>query len=249
MLTDHQTLRYSRHLLLQQVGEDGQLKLQQAKVLLIGLGGLGSPAGLYLAAAGIGELHLVDHDQVELSNLQRQILYRESDVGEDKVEAAERQLSDLNDDIELVIHAEKVTANNAPELVQGIDVVLDCTDNFAVRHVINAACQQAGVPLVSGAAIRLEGQLSVFDFRDSQSPCYACLYPPSGQEPKLNCANSGVIGPVLGVIASLQALAAIKLLLGLPVDTAKLQLFDALHGDWQQFAITRSANCPVCAAR
>ncbi|MBD1391363.1 HesA/MoeB/ThiF family protein [Neiella sp. HB171785] len=247
MLTDHQTLRYSRHLLLQQVGEGGQLQLQQAKVLLIGLGGLGSPAALYLAAAGIGELHLVDHDQVEISNLQRQILYRESDVGEDKVEAAERQLSDLNDDIELVIHAEKVTASNALTLVQGMDVVLDCTDNFAVRHAINAACKQAAVPLVSGAAIRLEGQLSVFDFRDAQSPCYACLCSPTGQEPKLNCANSGVLGPVLGVIASLQALAAIKLILGLPVVKGQLQLFDALHGDWQQFAIARSSQCPVCA--
>ncbi|MBW8192242.1 HesA/MoeB/ThiF family protein [Neiella marina] len=247
MLTDRQTLRYSRHLLLEQVGEAGQLKLSNAKVLIVGLGGLGSPAALYLAAAGVGELHLVDHDTVELSNLQRQILYRLSDVSEAKVDAAERQLTALNDDLELVLHEAQINSSNADELVGDVDLVLDCTDNFAARHAINAACHSAQIPLVSGAAIRLEGQLAVFDFRQTESPCYACLYPQTGQEPQLNCANSGVLGPVLGVIASMQALAAIKLIVGLPVTTAKLELFDGLHSQWQQFAITPSSSCAVCS--
>lgn len=248
MLTDRQTLRYSRHLLLEQVGEGGQIKLSNAKVLVVGLGGLGSPAALYLAAAGVGELHLVDDDAVELTNLQRQILYRESDLGDGKVDAAERQLTELNDDIAIYRHTELIDSNNAAELVSEMDVVLDCTDNFASRHAINAACQQAKIPLVSGAAIRLEGQFAVFDFRQSDSSCYACLYPQTGHEPQLNCANSGVLGPVLGIIASMQALAAIKLVVGLPVEASKLQLFDGLHNQWQQFAIARSTKCTVCGS-
>lgn len=248
MLTDHQTLRYSRHLLLEQVGEQGQLALSRAKVLIIGVGGLGSPAALYLAAAGVGELHLADGDQVELSNLQRQIIFSESDEGEPKVEAAERRLSELNSDIELVLHDEPVHEESLAELVADVDVVLDCTDNFKTRHQINAACQQAQVPLVSGAAIRFEGQLCVFDFKASSGPCYNCLYPQDGAEPQMNCANSGVVGPVLGVIASLQALSAIKLIVGLPVAHGQLQLFDGLTGDWQKFNLPQREGCSVCGS-
>lgn len=246
MLTDHQTLRYSRHLLLEQVGEEGQLALTQAKVMIIGVGGLGSPAALYLASAGVGELHLADGDQVELSNLQRQILFSESDQGEPKVDAAERRLSELNSEIELALHPEHVDETNLAQLVADMDVVLDCTDNFKTRHLINHACQQAEVALVSGAAIRFEGQLCVFDFKRQHGPCYNCLYPQGGAEPQMNCANSGVLGPVLGVVASLQALNAIKLLLGLPVKHGVLQLFDGFSGEWQSFNLPQRSDCPVC---
>ena len=246
MLSDHQTLRYSRHLLLEQVGEEGQLALTQAKVLVIGVGGLGSPVALYLAASGIGELHLADGDSVELSNLQRQILFSEQDVGEAKVAAAERRLTDLNSDIDIVLHEEQVDQDNLPALVANMDVVLDCTDNFKTRHQINQACQQAKVPLVSGAAIRFEGQLSVFDFKAHTGPCYNCLYPQGGKEPQMNCANSGVLGPVLGVIASLQALNALKLVMDLPVNHGQLQLFDGLTGEWQTFTLPQRQDCLVC---
>lgn len=246
MLTDQQTLRYSRHLLMEQIGEQGQFALTNSKVLIIGVGGLGSPAALYLAAAGVGELHLADGDDIELSNLQRQILFSESDVGESKVEAAERRLADLNSDIELVLHPEHVNEESLTELVADMDVVLDCTDNFRTRHLINRACKLAQVPLVSGAAIRFEGQLCVFDFKNQTGPCYNCLYPQGGQEPQMNCANSGVVGPVLGVIASLQALNAIKLIVGLPVAHGQLQLFDGLSGDWQSFNLPQRRDCPVC---
>ena len=248
MLTDQQTLRYSRHLLLEQIGEQGQLALTHSKVLIIGVGGLGSPAALYLAAAGVGELHLADGDDIELSNLQRQIVFSEFDVGESKVEAAERRLSELNSDIELVLHPEHVNENTLADLVADMDVVLDCTDNFKTRHLINCACQLAQVPLVSGAAIRFEGQLCVFDFKNQPSPCYNCLYPQGGQEPQMNCANSGVVGPVLGVVASLQALSAMKLIIGLPVAHGVLQLFDGLNCDWQKFNLPQRHDCSVCRA-
>ncbi|MCM2681078.1 HesA/MoeB/ThiF family protein [Echinimonas agarilytica] len=247
MLNDRQMMRYSRHLLLEKVGEKGQLALQSAKVLVIGVGGLGSPVALYLAAAGVGELHLADGDSVELSNLQRQIIFSEHDVDELKVDAAERRLQELNDDIEIRVHPQHIDVQNCVDLIADMDVVLDCTDNFKTRHMINAACREQEVPLVSGAAIRLEGQLAVFDFRQPESPCYGCLYPAGSKEPQLNCANSGVLGPVLGVIASLQALSALKLLMGLPVETAKIKLFDGLSGDWQTFGIAKSSACD-CAS-
>lgn len=248
MLTDQQTLRYSRHLLLEQVGEQGQIALTNAKVLIIGVGGLGSPAALYLAAAGVGELHLADGDTVELSNLQRQILFAEMDEGEAKVDAAVRRLSELNSEIELQLHPDYISAETIHELVTDMDVVLDCTDNFKIRHLINQACQQAKVPLVSGAAIRFEGQLCVFDFQQHDGPCYNCLYPQGGQEPQMNCANSGVVGPVLGVIASLQALSAIKLIIGLPVSHGQLQLFDGLSGSWQQLNLPKRPGCNICSS-
>lgn len=242
-LSIEQSKRFSRHLLLEQVGEAGQLKLQQAKVMIIGLGGLGNPAALYLAAAGVGELHLVDGDSVEVSNLQRQILFREQDVDELKVDAAQRNLEDINSRIELIPHATAVNDENIDALLQQVDVVLDCTDNFRSRRLINKACRAAGIPLVSGAAIRFEGQLALFDFRQPNSPCYQCLYPEGRKEPQLNCANSGVLGPILGVIASMQALTAIKLIVGLPAQAGQLQLFDGLTMRWQSFQIKPAAEC------
>lgn len=242
-LSIEQSKRFSRHLLLEQVGEVGQLKLQQAKVMIIGLGGLGNPAALYLAAAGVGELHLVDGDSVEVSNLQRQILFREQDVDELKVDAAQRNLEDVNSRIELIPHATAVNDENIDALLQQVDVVLDCTDNFCSRRLINKACRAAGIPLVSGAAIRFEGQLVLFDFRQPDSPCYQCLYPEGRKEPQLNCANSGVLGPILGVIASMQALTAIKLIVGLPAQAGQLQLFDGLTMRWQSFQIKPAAEC------
>jgi len=242
-LTDAQAKRFSRHLLLEQIGETGQLKLQRASVMIIGLGGLGNPAALYLAAAGVGTLHLVDGDSVELSNLQRQILFREQDLGELKVDAAQRNLEDINSRIDLIAHASQVDEANIAPLLGQVDLVLDCTDNFASRQLINKACKAAAIPLVSAAAIRFEGQLILFDFRQPDSPCYACLYPAAAAEPQLNCANAGVIGPVLGVVASMQALTAIKLLVGLPAQAARLQLFDGLSMGWQSFQLQPAPGC------
>ena len=242
-LTSQQTKRFSRHLLLEQIGEAGQLKLAQAKVMIIGLGGLGNPAALYLAAAGIGELHLVDGDSIEISNLQRQILFREQDLNELKVTAAQRNLEELNSRLELICHPSAVDETNVAHLVAEVDIVLDCTDNFATRRLISRACKTARIPLISGAAIRFEGQLILFDFRQPDSPCYQCLYPAGQAEPQLNCANSGVLGPILGVIASMQALTAIKLLLGLPAQAGQLQLFDGLSLSWQSLQLRPACGC------
>ncbi|MDN2663512.1 molybdopterin-synthase adenylyltransferase MoeB [Psychromonas sp. 14N.309.X.WAT.B.A12] len=246
MLSDNELLRYSRHLLLEEVGESGQHKLKQAKVLIIGMGGLGSPAALYLAAAGIGHLVLNDFDEIEVSNLQRQITYQSSDIGEPKVEVTKQRLQQLNSDIKVrSINKQMPEQQLSMELTMA-DLVLDCTDNIATRQMINKACVEAKVPLIVGAAIRLEGQLMFFDHSQAESPCYHCLFP-SSEEQTLNCSNSGIIGPVVGTIGTLQALEAIKYFVGLPSGIKnKLKLFDGKSLDWQTFAINKDPQCPVC---
>jgi len=246
MLSDSELLRYSRHLLLEEVSEAGQHKLKQAKVLIIGMGGLGSPAALYLAAAGIGHLVLNDFDEIEVSNLQRQITYQSSDIGDSKVEITKQRLQQLNPDIKVrSINKQMPELQLSMELTMA-DLVLDCTDNMATRQMINKACVEAKVPLIVGAAIRLEGQLMFFDHKQVESPCYHCLFP-SSEEQTLNCSNSGIIGPVVGTIGTLQALEAIKYFVGLPSGIKnKLKLFDGKTLDWQTFAINKDSQCSVC---
>lgn len=248
MLSDTEMLRYSRHLLLEEVGEAGQQALKNARVLIIGMGGLGSPAAMYLAAAGVGSLVVADFDALEVSNLQRQIGYQSSDIGAAKVELIKARLAGLNPEIRVrTINAQMQETQLAMELLLA-DLVLDCTDNMDSRQMINRSCVKARVPLIVGAAIRCEGQLMFFDQRQSDSACYHCLFPSSDEQP-LNCSNSGVLGPVVGTIGTIQALEAIKHIVGLPSGLKnRLKLFDAKTLDWQTFTIHKDPQCTVCGA-
>lgn len=249
MLSDDELLRYSRQILLKQVDIDGQLKLKQSRVLIVGLGGLGAPVALYLAAAGVGELHLADFDSVDLTNLQRQIIHDSSSVGVSKVDSAITRLSALNPLVKLVPHRAAMDADTLGAAVAAVDLVLDCTDNFAVREAVNAACVSASKPLVSGAAIRLEGQISVFDPRMATSPCYHCLYG-HGSEAELTCSEAGVVGPLVGMVGSLQALEALKLLAGFGESlVGRLLLVDALSGRFRELKVKRDPACAVCGSR
>ena len=246
MLTDQELLRYSRQILLQQVDIDGQLKLKNSRVLIVGVGGLGSPVALYLAAAGVGELHLADFDRVDLTNLQRQIIHDTDSVGEHKVDSALRRLSAINPEIKLVAHRSALEADSLADAVAAVDLVLDCCDNFSTREAVNAACVAARKPLVSGAAIRLEGQLSVFDSRQAASPCYHCLYG-HGSEEELTCSEAGVIGPLVGLVGSLQALEALKVLAGFGEPlVGRLLLIDALSTRFRELRVKRDPACRVC---
>lgn len=245
-MNDEQLLRYSRQIMLPEVDIAGQEKLLAAKVLIVGLGGLGCPVALYLAAAGVGQLTLVDYDQVDLSNLQRQIAHQEADVGKAKVESAAESLRALNPGVQLRCITEKLEAQALAELVAQHDLVLDCTDNFNTRYAINAACVRQLKPLVSGAAIRLEGQVAVFDSREPTSPCYQCLYP-QGDEQQLSCSENGVLAPLTGVIGTLQALEAIKIIAGFgEALVGRLILFDAKQASFHTLKLQRRADCPVC---
>ncbi|MCI1009318.1 MAG: molybdopterin-synthase adenylyltransferase MoeB [Pseudomonas sp. PGPPP4] len=249
MLSDGELLRYSRQILLDQVDIAGQLRLKDARVLIVGLGGLGSPVALYLAAAGVGELHLADFDQVDLSNLQRQVLHDESRIGQGKVDSALQRLAALNPEVRLVPLREALDADSLAARIAAVDLVLDCSDNFATRAAVNAACVSTGRPLVSGAAIRLEGQLSVFDPRRADSPCYHCLYG-EGSEAELSCSEAGVLGPVVGLVGSLQALEALKLLAGFGEPlVGRLLLVDAAGSRFRELRVKRDPGCPVCGAR
>jgi molybdopterin/thiamine biosynthesis adenylyltransferase len=248
VLTDEELLRYSRQILLRQVDIDGQLRLKASRVLVVGLGGLGSPVALYLAAAGVGALHLADFDSVDLTNLQRQVLHDSHGVGLTKVDSALARLSALNPCIELLAHRTALDADSLAEAVRAVDLVLDCSDNFTTREAVNAACVRAAKPLVSGAAIRLEGQLSVFDPRDPLSPCYHCLYG-HGSDSELSCSEAGVIGPLVGLVGSLQALEALKLLAGFGEPlVGRLLLIDALGSRFRELRVKRDPGCAVCGA-
>lgn len=246
MLNDEELLRYSRQILLAQIDIDGQLRLKNARALIIGLGGLGSPVALYLAAAGVGSLHLADFDTVDLTNLQRQIIHDGASVGQPKVDSALARLRGLNPAIELVAHRRALDEDSLAAAVAAVDLVLDCSDNFATREAVNAACVRAGKPLVSGAAIRLEGQLSVFDPRRADSPCYHCLYG-HGSEAELTCSEAGVVGPLVGLVGSLQALEALKLLAGFGEPlVGRLLLVDALGTRFRELRVKRDPGCAVC---
>ena len=249
MLSDDELLRYSRQILLKQIDVEGQLRLKNSRVLIVGLGGLGSPVALYLAAAGVGELHLADFDHLDLTNLQRQIAHDSASVGLHKVDSAMARLSALNPLVRLVPHRVAMDADSLGATVAAVDLVLDCTDNFSVREAVNAACVAAKKPLVSGAAIRLEGQLSVFDPRVESSPCYHCLYG-RGSEAELSCSEAGVVGPLVGIIGSLQALEALKLLAGFGEPlVGRLLLLDAFSSRFRELRVKRDPACAVCGKR
>jgi molybdopterin/thiamine biosynthesis adenylyltransferase len=233
--------RYSRQIVLPEIGVAGQQLLADAQVLLMGLGGLGSLAAAYLAAAGVGRLRLCDPDRLELTNLQRQILYRQGDLGRPKPEAAREQLRALNPEIEV----EEVSAEAWPAAVREVDLVLDGTDNFAARFAINAACVAARKPLVFGAAIRYEGQVGLLHPAQSGG-CYACLFPPTGEAAE-RCEEAGILGPVVGTIAAQQALLALRWLLGLGRDTGRAHVWDAQGLRWRSLSVPRDPACPVCA--
>ncbi|HHH44601.1 MAG TPA: molybdopterin-synthase adenylyltransferase MoeB [Gammaproteobacteria bacterium] len=245
-MDDQQLLRYSRQIMLPQVDVQGQQKLLAAHVLVIGAGGLGSPAAMYLASAGIGRITIVDNDEVDLSNLQRQILHRNADLGRPKVESAKDTLTGLNPDIRVIALRRFADRAALADLVEQADLVIDASDNFATRFAINSACVATGTDLVSGAAIRMEGQLSVFLPRREDSPCYRCLYP-EGDEPDQTCSENGVLSPIVGVIGSLQALEAIKVLLAIGEPLCgRLLVFDGLYQEWRSIKLRKDPNCPVC---
>ena len=245
-MNDEQLLRYSRQLMLPQLEWDGQQRLLNGHALIIGMGGLGSPVAMYLAAAGVGELTLVDDDQVDLSNLQRQILHGSADLGRPKVESARDALLRLNPETRLNLIQQRLQGEALLEQVRRADVVIDGSDNFATRFALNEACVQARKPLISGAAIRMEGQVSVFDPRDDESPCYRCLYRDEGELGQ-TCSENGVLAPVVGVIGSIQATEAIKVLaeIGRPL-IGRLLIWDALEMEWRTMRLRKDPACPVC---
>lgn len=248
-MNDEQLLRYSRHILLDDVGIEGQQKLRDAHVLVVGVGGLGSPAAIYLAASGIGRISLVDDDVVDLTNLQRQIVHGTCDVGVAKVVSGAAALKRLNPDIELIAVRERVDAERLHALVPCADVVLDCTDNFRTRHAINRACVAAGVPLVSGAAVRFDGQIASFDLRrgaQHRAPCYACLFPENDEVEETACAIMGVFAPLVGIVGAMQAAEALKLIMDLPSLTGRLLLLEAQRMQWQSISLERDPGCQVC---
>ena len=249
-MNDQQLLRYSRHILLDEVGIEGQQRLLDASVLIIGLGGLGSPAALYLAASGVGQLTLCDHDTVDMSNLQRQIIHRTSTVNQPKVTSAQAALHDINPEVECIALPIRADATQLRELVANADVVLDCSDNFATRYAVNHACLIQRKPLVSGAAIQFDGQVAVFDFRHVNSPCYNCLFPEDSQAAELRCATTGVFAPLVGVIGTLQAGEALKLIIGIDRGlSGKLLTINALDMHITRSTLNKDPACSVCGKK
>lgn len=250
VLDDTRLMRYARHILLDELGIEGQERLLAARVLIVGAGGLGSPAALYLAAAGVGHLILADDDVVELSNLQRQILHDSSRLGVPKAESGRVALQALNPDVVVEALVERLDVERLTALTAQVDLVLDCCDNFATRHAVNRACVATATPLVSGAAIRFSGQISVYDLRDPAAPCYHCLFPEADSAEELRCATTGVLGPLVGMVGSVQAAEAIKLLTGMGRTLAgRLLTVDALRMQWHEIRFRKDPACPVCAGR
>ena len=249
-MNDQQLLRYSRHILLPDIGIEGQEKIRAAHALVIGAGGLGSPVALYLASAGIGTLTICDGDTVDLTNLQRQIVHRNDAIGTPKAESARNTLGAINPEVRVHAVCERLAGAALTERVAAADIVLDCSDNFSTRHAINAACVAHRKPLVSGAAIRFDGQLAVFDLRQAESPCYQCLFPAGGDDSDMRCAVMGVFAPLVGIIGSTQAAEALKLLAGAGTSlTGRLLLLDALNMEWRSMRLQRDSGCSVCAQR
>jgi molybdopterin/thiamine biosynthesis adenylyltransferase len=246
-MNDAQLLRYSRHILLDEVGIEGQQRILESRVLIVGMGGLGSPAALYLATAGVGQMTLVDDDLVDLSNLQRQIVHNQASISQPKVESARQTLLGINPDLRISTVQERANAQRLSELVLLADVVLDCSDNAATRHALNAACIKHRVPLVSGAAIRFDGQFAVYDSRTDQSPCYACVFPPDESTAETRCATMGVFAPLVGIIGSMQAAEALKLISGAgKAVTGHLLMLDGLRMEWSSIRVARNPECSVC---
>jgi molybdopterin/thiamine biosynthesis adenylyltransferase len=249
-MNDQQLLRYARHLMLDEIGVEGQQRLLQAHALVVGAGGLGSPVAMYLGTAGVGRLTVVDHDDVDLTNLQRQIAHNISRVGQPKADSVRATVAAINPDVQLRALVRRADAALLDDLVPQADVVVDCTDNFGTRHAINAACVKHRKPLVSGAAIGWDAQISVYDTRQPQAPCYACLFPPEAAHEDVACATMGVFAPLVGIVGSVQAAEALKLLAGCGQTLAgRLLMLDARNMAWDSIAIARHAGCAVCGSR
>lgn len=248
-MNDQQLLRYSRHILLDPLGIEGQERILGSHALIVGAGGLGSPAALYLASAGVGKITLVDGDSVDFTNLQRQILHTAERVGQAKVRSGQTALAAINPEVVVEAIAERVGDERLQSLVAAADVVLDCSDNFTTRHAINRACVQYRKPLVSGAAIRFDGQISVYDLRQPEAPCYHCLFPEGEEVGETRCAVMGVFAPLTGIVGSLQAAEALKLLAGIGEPlVGRLLLADVLSMQWRTIKFRRDAGCAVCGA-
>lgn len=246
-MNDNQLLRYSRHILLPQIGIEGQQALMDSHALIVGAGGLGSPVALYLGAGGVGKLTICDFDNVDLTNLQRQIIHTTLSIGINKAESARQALDAVNPEVEVVAVPRKSTEQEFAALVDTADVVIDCSDNFATRYLLNRVCVQLKTPLVSGAAIGFEGQVTVFDPRHEDSPCYHCLFPDMGAEGEMRCAENGVFAPLVGMIGTTQAAEAMKILLnaGQPLR-GRLLLLDAMAMEWRSIKLKRDPGCRVC---
>jgi molybdopterin/thiamine biosynthesis adenylyltransferase len=246
-MDDAQLLRYSRHILLPEFGIDTQQKFAAAHAVVVGVGGLGAPVAQFLAAAGVGTLTLCDPDRVDLTNLQRQILYATADIGAPKVVAAQTRLAAINPDVQIVTVPSRVGNDDLAALAHAADVIVDCCDNFATRHAVNRACVAAKTPLVSGAAIRFDGQVAVFDPRDAASPCYHCLFGEGDELEETRCATMGVFAPLVGIVGATQAAEALKLIAGVGETLAgRLLLLDALAMNWHEVRVPRDPTCPVC---
>ncbi|WP_295642538.1 HesA/MoeB/ThiF family protein [uncultured Methylibium sp.] len=246
-MDDDQLLRYSRHILLDEIGVEGQQRLLDGHALVIGAGGLGSPALLYLGTAGVGRITVVDHDEVDLTNLQRQIVHDLARVGTPKARSAARSIAAINPEVRVQALVERADAARLDVLVREADVVLDCSDNFATRHAVNRACVAHRKPLVAGAAIRFDGQISVYDPRSAASPCYACLFPEDAGFEEVACATMGVFAPLVGIVGSMQAAEALKLLAGVgPSLAGRLQMLDGRAMEWTEIRVARRPDCPVC---
>jgi molybdopterin/thiamine biosynthesis adenylyltransferase len=246
-MDDAQLLRYSRHILLDEIGIEGQRRLLASRALIVGAGGLGSPVALYLGSAGVGRITLVDHDRVDLTNLQRQIAHTLSRVDTAKAESARAAIAAINPEVRVDVHVQRADAEALDAWVADADVVLDCSDNFKTRQAVNAACVRHRVPLVSGAAIRFDGQISVYDTRDAACPCYACVFPPDAAFDEVACATLGVFAPLVGIIGTIQAAEALKLLAGVGSSLAgRLQMLDARSMQWSEMRLARRPDCIVC---
>ncbi len=249
-MTDEQLLRYSRHILLEEIGVEGQERLMAGHALVIGAGGLGSPVALYLGTAGVGRITLVDHDTVDLTNLQRQIAHNLARVGQPKAQSARQAIADINPEPRVDAITARADAALLDQWVPQADVVIDCCDNFATRQAVNAACVMHLKPLVSGAAIRFDGQISVYDPRNEKSPCYACVFTPSDELEETRCATMGVFAPMVGIIGTMQAAEALKLLSGAGTSLAgRLQMLDGRAMEWHEVLVPRNPECPVCRDR
>ena len=247
-LTDPQLERYSRHILLDEIDWIGQARLLNGRVLVIGCGGLGSACIPFLASSGVGHLTIVDADVIELSNLQRQTAYRTQDIGQAKVITMAQTIHALNPEVQVQAVQARVDETQLLSLMQSVDVVVDCSDNFSTRHAINRACVHTKTPLISGSAVRFEGQLAVYDARDARSPCYACAFPPTENVSDGVCATLGIFAPVVGVVGAMQASLTLQILLQRPMPTGQLQTYHALHNEWLSFKLARNPHCAVCGA-
>jgi adenylyltransferase/sulfurtransferase len=246
-MQDADLLRYSRHILLHDIGIAGQQAILDARVLIIGAGGLGSPVALYLAASGVGHLSIADDDKVDLSNLQRQIIHQHTAIGQNKALSAAATINQLNPDIHVHAITERLTGDALTQQIAAHDIIIDASDNFATRHAINRACVTQRKPLVSGAAVRFDGQVTVFDLRQEDSPCYHCLYPDNGAEDEIRCSENGVFSPLVGIIGATQAAEALKLITGAGTTlNGRLLLLDALDMQWRSIKLKRDTNCAVC---